>query len=669
MASNEAIHDLFDILDDDQDEVKYTTKELNRYFEQGHLHSMMEEEDLADEDSSDIQSMEEGEDEVLSQHFSQLSTNNEEEPESSLTMKKRQISTASHPDSMAKKVKLSDDQDMDDEQTEQESIPAYLLPKNRMFHRLVEKVNQAASSIDVESLRQVAILKHQIAALQISKQISLIYLQSGKGELKEPEAEITPVDRRVWPTQVKSAMLAAKSTTYEGDEHLACVHLVHQRVRQMEEKIQWCQRQVDEAKQSLFGLTPAMDEAIESFVREHGIRPLEMKRDLKIALLGHDYDAKIIERQYARENPNEYQIQVAKRLYETKHEVERYKREVIELKMRVFFDKPPVSFDTIERKKMDTMVIQIARAEARFSQCQKVFHVEWKKMWENHRNLVSNKGMSTSLHHLIERRLKNITDKLRDIYSYRINYYLRCAYADEKPTSGFTSTRMAMHTTFRFNDRQQRLLNRGPTYVPPGQMHISSSYSSIDAMVKKLYAPLQHRLASFFSKYHVNIALSMELEKQASEQFQDLFMISIPSTLRHRAIYEKELVQSIRHSLMKNSLVLRRTADQMNTFYVGDASIFEGKADDFLNTTDAYKALLTVEGDGNEFNEMIDSINSALSILKRRKALDHETVDWLRLDPAKVQLPYLYFLPDIGKVRRSSSVLFHCHCIRRAKYR
>ena len=324
---------------------------------------------------------------------------------------------------------------------------------------------------------------------------------------------------------------------------------------------------------------------------------------------------------------------------------------------------------------MDTMAIHIARAEARFSQCQKVFHVEWKKMWENHRNLVSNKGMSTSLHHLIERRLKNITDKLREIYSYRINYYLRCSYADEKPTTGFTSTRMAMHTTYRFNDRQQRLLNRGPTYVPPGQMHISSSYSSIDAMVKKLYAPLQHRLASFFSKYHVNIALSMELEKQTSEQFQDLFMISIPSTLPHRAVHEKELVQSIRHSLTKNSLVLRRTADQMNTFYVGDASVFEGKADDFLTTTDAYKALLTLE-EGNhgqqfrsEFSEMIDSINSALGILKRRKALDHETVDWLRLDPAKVQLPYLYFLPDISKVSSSLSVLFYCHCIRRAKHR
>ena len=154
MASSEAVHDLFDILEEDQDELKYTGKELNRYFEQGHLYSMMDEEDLVDDDSSDIQSMEEGEDEVLSQHFSQLSTNNEDEPESSLTMKKRQISTASHPDSVAKKVKLSDDQEMDDGYSEQESIPVYLLPKNKMFHRLVEKVNQAASSIDLEGLRQ-----------------------------------------------------------------------------------------------------------------------------------------------------------------------------------------------------------------------------------------------------------------------------------------------------------------------------------------------------------------------------------------------------------------------------------------------------------------------------------------------------------------------------------
>ena len=55
VTSNEAVHDLFDILEEDQDELKYTTKELNRYFEQGHLYSMVDEEDLVDEDSFDIQ--------------------------------------------------------------------------------------------------------------------------------------------------------------------------------------------------------------------------------------------------------------------------------------------------------------------------------------------------------------------------------------------------------------------------------------------------------------------------------------------------------------------------------------------------------------------------------------------------------------------------------------
>ena len=246
MATNEEPDDLFNIIDDDQDELKYTMKELNRYFEEGHLQFMMEEEDLIDEDTSDVQ-MEEEEEEVLSQHFSQLSTNNDEmEEEASVNMKKRQLCNVSHPDStVVKKIKLTEDHDMD----EQECIPAYLRPTNGAFRRLVEKVTEAASSIDVEDLRRIAILKHQMAALQINKQISLVYLRSGKGELREPEPEITSVDRRVWPIQVKSAM----SITGDEDEHLAYEHLVRQRVRQTDDQIQCYQRQVNEAKQSVFG--------------------------------------------------------------------------------------------------------------------------------------------------------------------------------------------------------------------------------------------------------------------------------------------------------------------------------------------------------------------------------------------------------------------------------
>ncbi|CAF5225895.1 unnamed protein product, partial [Rotaria magnacalcarata] len=44
----------------------------------------------------------------------------------------------------------------------------------------------------------------------------------------------------------------------------------------------------------------------------------------------------------------------------------------------------------------------------------------------------------------------------------------------------------------RFSDEELQLLNRGPTYVPTGQISISSSGQSIDDIIKKKYAPLKH---------------------------------------------------------------------------------------------------------------------------------------------------------------------------------
>ncbi|CAF4910353.1 unnamed protein product, partial [Rotaria magnacalcarata] len=52
----------------------------------------------------------------------------------------------------------------------------------------------------------------------------------------------------------------------------------------------------------------------------------------------------------------------------------------------------------------------------------------------------------------------------------------------------------------RFSDKELQLLNRGPTYVPTGQISISSSGQSIDDIIKKKYAPLKHQLSYLFSK-------------------------------------------------------------------------------------------------------------------------------------------------------------------------
>ena len=73
--------------------------------------------------------------------------------------------------------------------------------------------------------------------------------------------------------------------------------------------------------------------------------------------------------------------------------------------------------ELIRKKKLDFIVIYIAKAEEKFTQCQKIFDTEWTKMLENHDKLVKNKEMPKALRNLIEQRLTNITDKLRDQYS------------------------------------------------------------------------------------------------------------------------------------------------------------------------------------------------------------------------------------------------------------
>ncbi|CAF4757684.1 unnamed protein product, partial [Rotaria magnacalcarata] len=76
--------------------------------------------------------------------------------------------------------------------------------------------------------------------------------------------------------------------------------------------------------------------------------------------------------------------------------------------------------------------------------------------------------------------------------------------------------------------KQLKLLNRGPTYVPPCQLSISSLNQSIDDIIKKQYASLKHQLNAIFSKYHINIALSMEIQQKINSQFTNLFSTPIP---------------------------------------------------------------------------------------------------------------------------------------------
>ncbi|CAM2711101.1 unnamed protein product, partial [Rotaria socialis] len=256
----------------------------------------------------------------------------------------------------------------------------------------------------MNDIQQMTLLMHQITTVQIDREIMKAYLHSVKGTLREAECHFIEVGRRFWPMQVQSLMLTqhkltmndtdttSKTTTpMEIDtknQQIICENLLNEHLQKKKRQIEYYEKELDEKQSTLIRFTSTIQEAIEIHVQKYGIKALEMKRDLKLALIHYDYDSEMLQREYFQEQPNNYQIEVAKCLSTAKVEVEKSKRTLLELKYRVFYSKPSDSFDSsgtlmptlnhddqrlfdkhekaIQRRKLDLMTVKIAEAETKF---------------------------------------------------------------------------------------------------------------------------------------------------------------------------------------------------------------------------------------------------------------------------------------------------------------
>ncbi|CAF1526409.1 unnamed protein product [Adineta steineri] len=205
---------------------------------------------------------------------------------------------------------------------------------------------------------------------------------------------------------------------------------------------------------------------------------------------------------------------------------------------------------------------------------------------------------------------------------------------------------------------QLKLLNRGPTYVPPCQSYVSlpSSESSkflIDR-TKNQYKVLQHELNILFPKYNIDKIKSANLNKQIKDLYVNIFSTSLTSTNHQRAKYENELVQSIRIYLKENDLILRRTTDQRNNFYLGNRKDFEDKANEYIMKTDDFEYCQDVNEANlrptyKYLNDIVGSINSNIERMFNKKNDKDNEFKKLQIDFDQIQLSYLYFLPDVSK--------------------
>ncbi|CAF2924731.1 unnamed protein product [Rotaria sp. Silwood2] len=182
----------------------------------------------------------------------------------------------------------------------------------------------------------------------------------------------------------------------------------------------------------------------------------------------------------------------------------------------------------------------------------------------------------------------------------------------------------------------------------------------MNEIIQKQYKSLQHDLNILFAKCEVNVALSTFIRNEIKKLFIRIFSISLPNSLRERALCEKQLVQSIREHLKAYDLILRRTADQRNVFYLANKNEFEEKTNEYMTKTDIFELCHSIDEKNLQVTRdylttKMKSMNEQLqTIFCGKQYKDIQKKLYITID--KVELPYLYFLPDVSLKSNELSV-------------
>ncbi|CAF1285243.1 unnamed protein product [Didymodactylos carnosus] len=176
------------------------------------------------------------------------------------------------------------------------------------------------------------------------------------------------------------------------------------------------------------------------------------------------------------------------------------------------------------------------------------------------------------------------------------------------------------------SDEQACLLGRGPTYVPSCFMHVSPSLSFEETWSKQ-WSLLRQQLTLFFSRYSVSINRKTTFQAASKTLFQESFSAPLPTSIQIRAAHECRLVRSVRRPLADEQLILRRTADDSNVFYLGRASEFQAKADDYLKNNTSFEKLSAIDEhtpQQPQLEEMLKSIDAILQNMRQNRQIGEQ---------------------------------------------
>ncbi|CAF1570267.1 unnamed protein product, partial [Rotaria sordida] len=322
----------------------------------------------------------------------------------------------------------------------------------QMINPILEKTT--TTSVNIEYLREIAILIHQLECIDLDRLLWTTYLRSGTGTLK-PQATTSTL--LLWPLEVKQRMIdRSEVTTSDPNEidHASCLSYVQRVLQKFRNQTEYYQAQLKERKKRLNNYwTYEIEEAITKFVQQHVTPIYKVPTQGQIATVEYDYNDQLIQLEYEQQNPNEYQKEIFKNLTQAKYEKETSKFDVAILKQRIVYNHlpqsfeslkipPPISFDTItdtmtcqrlkdrcekilQRTKSEMMKIYITTAEAKMNEHEKKFDTDLAKMKENQSSDSSHKKLTQTMLNIMERRFQNINERLTCLYKLKLRFFVK----------------------------------------------------------------------------------------------------------------------------------------------------------------------------------------------------------------------------------------------------
>jgi hypothetical protein len=188
-----------------------------------------------------------------------------------------------------------------------EIIPDYLSSENQTFENKIHSIRPL--TINMEELREAAILMHKIMTIDIIQSLWIVYRKSGIGDLPCTLPINYQYDTKIWPKEVQSLMKLQQSQIpkYINEHDNPCLTFVNYCLHDLEDKNAQYQRELNMKTSRLIDYTCSLKYIIEEFVQQ-GLQSLRTEIDQQIALVQYDYTDSLLKRAYLAQNPNENQV-------------------------------------------------------------------------------------------------------------------------------------------------------------------------------------------------------------------------------------------------------------------------------------------------------------------------------------------------------------------------